>query len=316
MNAPDTNQHTLRAQRIGFAFALASAGLFSLKAVAVKLALAKGASVEVLMLWRMSFALPVYLVVGFYSFKRARKDQTSPRTLAAAAVLGVLSYYVCTWLDFSGMWFISAQLERMILFTYPILTALLTRVILGEKFTLQHGIALVLSYIGVLIVFGSEMQSIGNKAFWGIGLVFAAALLFSFYVIYAKPVIQRLGSKLFTSVAMVAATAAIVIHNLATIAATNQAWSDLFTFTALSTGVFLALFCTVLPSFMLSEAIARIGAMRASAAGNIGPVVTTVLAVLILDEPFGIPQAVGLILITIGVGLVGRLKNKQPTNDR
>lgn len=317
MNDPDTSQHLIHTQRIGFALALTSAGLFSLKAILVKLALAQGTSVEVLMLWRMCFALPIYLVVGMHSLKRYRAEHTtSMRTLVATSGLGVLSYYVCTWLDFSGMWFISAQLERMILFTYPILTALLARVILGERFSKQHAIALVLSYAGVLLVFGAERQRIGAQVIWGIGLVFAAALLFSFYAIYAKPIIDRLGTKLFTCIAMIAATGAIILHNGIAIAATGQAWLTLFTLNALLIGFLLALFCTVLPSFMFSEALARIGAMRASAAGNIGPVVTTILAVWILGEPFGIVQASGLILITVGVGLVGWSKGKENANDR
>lgn len=289
--------------------ALGSAALFSLKGIFVKLALADGASVETLMLWRMSFALPVYLVVGTYSLRRQSPgSRSSPRMLIAAAGLGVLSYYVCTWLDFSGMRYISAQLERMVLFTYPILTALLARVILGERFTRVHLLALTLSYLGVLLVFGAEVQSVGSKAWWGIGLVFSAALLFAFYVICAKPVIRRLGSRMFTCVAMTAATIAIITHNTAAVAATGQSWSGRFSTTALTTGVALAVLCTVLPSFMLSEAIARIGATRTSAAGNVGPVVTTVLAVWILHEPFGVFQAVGLVLILVGVGLIGRIR--------
>ena len=110
---------------------------------------------------------------------------------------------------------------------------------------------------------------------------------------------------------MIAATVAIVVHNVALIVLADQPWEGLFTFNALSTGLLLAVFCTVLPSFMFSEALARVGPIRASAAGNIGPVVTTVMAVWVLNEPFGPAQASGLVLITLGVGLVGRLKNKR-----
>ncbi|MEM9417674.1 MAG: DMT family transporter [Planctomycetota bacterium] len=296
-------------ERIGFFLALGSAALFSLKGVVVKLGLSHGTSVEVLMLWRMGLALPAYLVVGYFSFRQlASDDRPKPRTIAAAAALGVLSYYICTWLDFTGMRYISAQLERMVLFTYPILTALLSWVLLGERFTRQHAVALVLSYAGVLLVFGAEVRSIGPGAGWGIALVFAAAFLFAFYVIYAKPIINDLGSKLFTCVAMIAATGAIVTHNLTTLVATGQPVATVFSLSAVIAGIVLAVFCTVLPSFMLSEAISRIGASRTSAAGNVGPVVTTVLAVWILKEPFGIAQASGLVLILLGVGLVGRIK--------
>lgn len=319
MSTPATKSPNIRAQRVGFMLALGSAALFSLKSIVVKLGLADGASVEVLMLWRMTFALPVYLAVGLYSLKQqAPSRRPSLRLFAIAAGLGVLSYYVCTWLDFSGMRYISAQLERMVLFTYPILTALLAKVLLGERFTRQHALALVLSYVGVLVVFGAEVQGIGADAGWGIGLVFGAALLFAFYIIFAKPVIHQLGSRLFTCIAMIAATAAIVTHNAVILTVTHQPWSEVFSATAVTAGVALAVLCTVLPSFMFSEAIARIGASRASAAGNVGPVVTTILAVSILGEPFGLAQATGLVLILLGVGLVGRLKsqNDEPSPGR
>ena len=151
----------IRYERIGFLLAMGSAALFSLKGVVVKLGLAQGLGVEVMMLWRMGLALPVYLVVGWYSLQKRKADRPSLGLLASAAGLGVLSYYVCTWLDFSGMRFISAQLERMVLFTYPILTALLARVLLGERFTRQHTVALVLSYAGVLLVFGQRCAASG-----------------------------------------------------------------------------------------------------------------------------------------------------------
>ncbi|MEM7624538.1 MAG: DMT family transporter [Planctomycetota bacterium] len=299
----------VRRERAGFLLALGAAALFSLKGVVVKLALARGVTVETLMLWRMGLALPVYVVVGLRLWKRSRSDGHAPvpgRVFAAAAALGVLSYYVCTWLDFTGLRFISAQFERMILFTYPTLTAVLAWVLLGERFTRRHAAALMISYAGVVLVFGSEAQTLGPGAVWGMGLVFAAALLFALYVIYAKAVIQRLGATLFTCVAMSAATVAIATHNAAALRLPETAMTPLFTGAAVMAGGFLALVCTVLPSFMLSEAIGRIGPARTSAAGNVGPVVTTAMAVWILGEPFGIAQAAGLALILFGVSLIAR----------
>lgn len=299
----------LRRERVGFLLALGSAALFSLKGVVVKLALARGVTVETLMLWRMGLSLPVYLAIGLRLWARARDNEAPPiprRFFIAAAGLGVLSYYVCTWLDFTGLQFISAQFERMILFTYPTLTALLAWLLLGERFTRRHAAALVISYAGVVLVFGSEAKALGEHAAWGMGLVFATALLFAFYVIYAKAVIQRLGAMLFTCVAMTAATAGIVTHNAVGLQLQDTPLSQTFTLAAIAAGGFLAVVCTVLPSFMLSEAIGRIGPARTSAAGNVGPVVTTVMAVWILGEPFGVPQAAGLGLILFGVGLIGR----------
>lgn len=303
----------LRRERVGFLLALGSAGLFSLKGIVVKLALARGISIETLMLWRMGLALPVYLVIGVRLWARSFGEENARptgRTYLAAAGLGVLSYYVCTWLDFTGLRFVSAQFERMVLFTYPILTAGLAWLLLGEAFTRRHATALALSYAGVLLVFSAEWQAFGEHAAWGTALVFSAAFLFAVYVIYAKPVIGRLGAMLFTCVAMTAATVAIVTHHTVALPFNDASTQHLFGVEAIAAGAFLAVVCTVVPSFMLSEAIGRIGPARTSAAGNVGPVVTTGLAVWILDEPFGPAQAVGLALILTGVSLVGRRGGK------
>lgn len=301
--APDPTR-----ERTGLLLAVGSAALFSLKAVVVKLGLADGLTVETLMAWRMLLALPVYVGVGVAAFRRGR-SAPALRTVVAAAGLGALSYYVCTWLDFSGMRYISAQLERLVLFTYPALTAVLAWAILGERFTRRHAASLGLSYAGVLLVFGAETGSAGPHTALGVGLVFAAALLFAFYVVLAKPVIAALGSQRFTCVAMIAATAAILTHRIVLSAAAPAGTADAaawITLTALAYGAVLAVVCTVVPSFMLSEAIARIGAGRTSAAGNLGPVVTAGTAVLVLNEPFGPAQAGGLALIVLGVGLLAK----------
>ena len=211
--APSASPKESATDRTGLLLAAGSAALFSLKAIVVKLGLQAGVTVETLLTWRMLLALPVYLVVGFVSF-RAAAQRPATRSLAAAAGLGVLSYYVCSWLDFTGMRYISAQLERMILFTYPALTALLAWPMLGERPTRRHLASLGLAYAGVLLVFASESGDAGPRAGLGVALVFAAALLFAVYVVLSRPTITALGSRRFTCVAMTAATAAILTHQL------------------------------------------------------------------------------------------------------
>ncbi|MEE9404783.1 MAG: DMT family transporter [Algisphaera sp.] len=293
--------------RTGLLFAAGSAALFSLKGVAVKLGLQHGLNVEQMMTWRMTLALPVFLAVGITAAKKRNAFPTT-RVLFTAAGLGVLSYYVCTWLDFSGLRHLSAQFERMILFTYPTLTAVLAWVLLGERFTRRHAVSLVVSYAGILLMFGFEAQSLGTNVARGATLVFSAALLFALYVVLAKATITTLGSKLFTCIAMTAATLAIITHQLVTQASGTAPNVAFFSTPAIAIGLFMAVVCTVLPSFMLSEALARIGPARASATGSIGPVVTTVAAVVVLGEPFGLPQAGGLALILLGVGMLTRAK--------
>ena len=287
---------------VGIGLAGVGASLFSLKGVIMKLAFAAGANVEQMMALRLGASLPVFLIVGAW-FLRQRGAWPSGRLIMAAIGLGVLSYYVCTWLDFTGLQFISSQFERLILFLYPTFTALFAWRIHGDKITLRHGFALVLSYAGVLILFTEEVQSLGANVWLGGGLVLVSAILFAVYVTFSKTVIMQVGAPLFTSIAMSAAAVAILLHffvQSSVFHAPSAAWTP----ELVGYGVFLALFCTVAPSFMMSEAISRIGPGLSSAVGGIGPVMTAMFAVVMLSEPFGAAQILALTLTVSGVMLL------------
>lgn len=296
----------------GLALGAGGAALFSLKGIIMKLAFAEGASVEQMMSIRMGTSLPVYLVIGWLVY-RARKQTLERRTLLLAAALGFLSYYICTWLDFTGLLYISAQFERLILFCYPTVTALLAWAFLGDRLTYRHCVALVLSYSGVAILFGRELQDLGPNAGLGAALVFAAAALFAVYVTAAKPVITALGSRLFTSVAMATAAMAILLHFSIDVAVSGAPPVNA---AIIWYGVALGLGCTIAPSFMISEAIARIGPGLSSAVGGFGPAATAVVAVFVLGEPFGFAQAAALALTVGGVLLLAAAKPAEEGNAR
>lgn len=288
----------------GLALAAGGAGLFSFKGIIMKLAFIEGASVEQMMSIRMGISLPIFLAIGLAAL-RAQAHPPPGRTLALAAGLGVLSYYLCTWLDFTGLQYISAQFERLILFLYPTVTALLAWAFLGDRLTWRHGLALALSYGGVAILAGWEVNDLGPDAGLGAALVFAAAVLFAGYVTAAKPVIGALGSRLFTSIAMTAAALAILVHFGLSVSAEGL---PPFTGRIMVLGAILALGCTIAPSFMISEAIARVGPGLTSAVGGFGPAATAGVAVLVLGEPFGFPQAAALTLTVAGIMLLARAK--------
>ena len=298
--------------RFGLTLAVASAALFSLKGVIVKLGLRDGLTVETLIAWRMALSLPAYLAIGVIAFARPPAGDGQPATarrLLAAAALGVASYHVCTWLDFTGLRYVSAQLERLVLFTYPALTAVLATMFLREPFTRRHAVGLLLAYAGVACVFAFELTEVGPDAARGVAFVFAAAALFAAYLVAARNVIRRLGGVRFTCVAMTAATVTVLLHRVLTLSAPAglvEAAADAPPVTLTRTfvyGLLLGGVATVVPSFMLSAAVQRIGPARTSAAGNAGPAVTALAAVAVLGEPFGLPHAAGLVLIAAGVGL-------------
>ncbi len=296
------NRHRL----IGLSCAIGGTVLFGAKAIVFKLALAAGGSVEQMMALRMAFSLPIFLAIGIWKL-RGRPVRPAPAKLLIAAGLGIMTYHIGTWLDFQGLRFISAQLERLILFTYPAIVALLAFVFLGDRLTWRHAGALALSYVGVFLLFGREVALDGGHVLLGGGLVFGAAVLMAINVTMAKSVINALGSPLFTSVAMSAAAITILLQTgvQAVTKGVPALTSDI-----LGLGIVLAIVCTVLPSFLLSEGIARLGPGPASAVGNAGPVATALMAVVLLNEPFGWPHALALILTSLGISLLGTGKSR------
>ena len=296
----DQVRQTADGRRIGgFVLALAGTALFSMKPVLIKLAFAEGASAETVMALRMGFSLPFYLIVGAIAV-RMRPRNVSGRDVFHAAVIGMLGYYVASYLDLLGLELISAQLERLILFSYPTFVVIATAVIAGRWVDWRTILALLLTYAGLLLLFGRDVSIDGAGTVKGSMLVLCASAVFAAYVMLSKPVIARLGSRLFTCIAMVAASAAISLHvglgqGLASIDTTSTAVGLIFV---------IAVFATVLPSFMISEAIARIGPPPTSIIGSIGPMATSVAAVLLLGEAFTPFHVGGLALAVAGVLLL------------
>jgi drug/metabolite transporter (DMT)-like permease len=296
-----TEQET-RNRLIGVVLAAAGAGLFSLKGVVIKLAFAEGMSVSQLLTLRMAFALPVYLAIGVYAYLRAREKPTV-RIYAIAAGLGIMSYYISSWLNFEGLKYVSAQLERLILYIYPTMVALMTWAFYKQPITRQHILALVLAYLGVFILFGTEIGHQGPNALLGGGLIFAGAFIYAIFVTASKSVISAMGSMLFTAFAMSAASMAflaqsgveIALHGIPSVTA-HGVWLS----------VVLAMLCTVIPSFMIAEAISRIGPGPMSAIGGVGPVVAAWAAVVVLHEPFGWPHVAAMALTILGVWLLAK----------
>ena len=293
-----------RNRTTGVILAASGAGLFSLKGVVMKLAFAEGIGVSQLLTLRMAFSLPVYLVIGVVAFTRMREKPVARWWLAAGG-LGLMSYYLSSWLNFEGLRYVSAQLERLILYIYPTMVALMSWVFLKDRITKRHVIALVLAYAGVAILFGAEIGHQGPNAWLGGGLIFAGAFIYAVYVTASKPVIKRLGSTMFTAFGMSIASIAFLTHSGIEMAfhapppvTANGYWLALT----------LAIFCTVIPSFMIAEAISRIGPGPMSAVGGIGPVVAAWAAVAILNEPFVWPHAVAMALTIAGVWLLARPK--------
>ncbi len=295
------------AERMGIALAVLAAFGFSFKAIFVKLAYA-AAPVDAITLLslRMSFSLPVVLWVGFAAGRSApplnRKDW------GILIVLGLLGYYGASILDFVGLQYISAGLERLILFVYPTLTVLIGVFFMGKSLEKRQIGALLLSYAGIGLAFAHDLQVAGdvNTVLVGAAFVFGSALSYALYSAGAEVAIHRLGAIRFAALAIVVSTVATQLHFLLTqpLSALIQP-APVYVY-----GAAMALFSTVLPVFWQSAAIRRIGSARAVLIGTLGPMLTIFFAWLLLSEPVSLAQLVGAGLVLAGVLLVTYQKSR------
>jgi drug/metabolite transporter (DMT)-like permease len=301
-------------QLLGVALALLGAAFFATKGIFIKLALAAGIDTMTTLTWRMIVAVPIFVTVGVLGYRRKRAETGTDAapvltrtTLLQAIGVGLLGYYVASYLDFSALTYITAQLDRLILLTYPFFVVLFGAVFFKRQVTLLMLGSLVVSYIGIALIFWTDFSFEGDNVVLGSLLVFGSAVVYAAYQILAKPLIDRLGAQLFTSIAMSAAGPAIVIHFLATHPPGDLAIGGYGLVLMLAVGVI----STVLPAYCISGAIGTIGPERTAIIGNVSPVVTVGLAISVLGERFTLWHAAGTALVLAGVWLFSR-KRKAP----
>jgi drug/metabolite transporter (DMT)-like permease len=277
-----------------------SAVAFSAKAVIAKLGYRHGADPATLLALRMGFSLPFFVVAALVTSRG--RSALPRRELGKIVVLGVLGYYLASVLDFYGLVYISAGLERLILFVYPTLVVVMSAWLFKTKVTRRTLVALVLTYGGVLLAVKTETAGASGRSLWlGVALIFGCALSYAAYLVGSGRLIPRVGSLRFTALAMIVSTAAMLVHFLVV--------GGRFGGHALATywdGLLLALVCTVLPVFLLAEGIRRIGAGPAAIIGAVGPVSTIALAHSVLGEPVHLLQMIGTALVLVGATVVAR----------
>ena len=286
---------------LGYAFAATGAILFSAKAIIVKLVYGMGVDPDTLLALRMGFSLPCYLAIGFWALRNRRQRSMPPPSghiLAKAMLIGVLGMWVASYSDFLGLQYISAQFERLILFTYPLFVVLFGALFFKQRIRSLTLIALGVSYAGLALIFTEHFSLEGQNVLVGAAFVIAAAISFALYQLLAKEAIAGLGPGLFTCVAMTGASAAAFLEFFTR----HDGRSLLIGGPLLGYSLFLALAATVLPSFFMNAALHRISAQANAAIGILGPIATTLLAVAILGEPLTAIGMAGTALVLAGVG--------------
>lgn len=286
---------------MGYALAAIGAALFSTKAIFIKLAFAEHTDAALMLAYRMIFATPIYIAIGLWAYAKRRLKGEPPISALGiwhASFTGVLGYYAASEFDFAGLAYIPASLERLVLFTYPLFVMFLNQALLKEPITRFGLAAAALTYVGLAIVFLTDLPDGGTNTVTGTLLVLGAAFSFAWHQILAKRYIAPMGSTLFTSIALTAAGVLCILHQAilghgSFAAPTNFLW--------LSFGC--AMIATVLPTFLINAGLQRTSPEAVSMIATVSPIVTIGLAIVILGEHFTSADAVGSLLVLIGVGL-------------
>lgn len=293
------------AHQLGALFAICAAFLFSTKAIFIKQAYALSPLVDgtVLVALRMASALPFFLLITWFSRKKQYNIRRTDWCILWAA--GLIGYYFSSWLDFMGLMYISASLERIILFLYPTLTVLASSILFKHSLNLKTCIAIILSYGGTVIVMLQEQSHTPHNAdFWlGASFVFASAVCFASYLLMTPRLIQAFGSWHFTGLALSIACIGTVFHFLI---ATDQPFRliEQLPLQVLYYGVALGLFVTVLPTILMAQSIQRLGPAQSAMIASIGPILTIILATFFLGEYLNAIQWFGCALNIIGVLMI------------
>jgi drug/metabolite transporter (DMT)-like permease len=270
---------------------------FSAKAVMVKLVYVYHVDALSLLSLRMIFSVPFFLLIAWYSNRKNPGPDLTKKDWLMVVLLGITGYYLASFFDFEGLQYISAGLERLILFIYPTLVVILSAIFFQKKIGKKEYLALALTYAGILIVFTNDLDFSEKNIILGIALIFGSALTYAVYLMGSGELIPKLGSMRYTSYAMIMSTIAVLVHF--GFANDNSLWH--FPLEVYVLSMVMAVFSTVIPGLLLSEGIRMIGSGRASIIGSIGPVSTILLAYIFLDEKITFYQILGTILVLAGV---------------
>ncbi|HET9822776.1 MAG TPA: DMT family transporter [Burkholderiaceae bacterium] len=284
----------------GLALAVAGAVAFSGKAILAKLMYRHGVDAVQVLFWRMLLALPLFLALAWWAGRG--KAPLTRRDWAVVVGLGFCGYYLASMLDFAGLQYVSAGLERLILYLNPTLVLLISMVALGRRVTVRQAIAVAISYLGVALVFGQEVRFEGSHVLLGAVLVFGSAVAYAVYLVASGEVVRRLGALRLTGMATSVACVFAIVQMLVLRGPSGVPVPEPVFWYSLAN----ALFTTFAPVLMVMMAIERIGATLASQCGMVGPMSTVLLGVVVLGEPFTGWVVAGTALVLVGVSLLAR----------
>ncbi|MCB9033329.1 MAG: DMT family transporter [Chitinophagales bacterium] len=291
----------------GIVLVLLGAALYSTKAIFAKLIFPYGVDGLTILCLRMLFSLPFYIVILFW-YNRKNKVSIAKKDYTDILIAGFFGYYLASYLDFYGLEFISASLERLILFIYPTIVLLFGKILYKRKTYSYQYVAIVITYIGVAIAFQSDLKyyTDNQATVKGAILVFLAAISYAFYLSKSENTIIKIGSIPFTAYSLIFSSIIVIIHY------SIVHGLDLFHFPyqVYALSFIIATIATVLPTFIMAEGIKIIGSNNMSIIASIGPILTIFMATYFLKEPFTLQQLLGTILVILGILLISKANIK------
>jgi drug/metabolite transporter (DMT)-like permease len=282
--------------------------LFSSKAIMVKLAYQYEVDALSILLLRMVFSFPFYVVVAFIFRKKENLSKTTTKDFTWVVFFGVVGYYLASYFDFVGLAYIKASLERIILFLYPTIVILLNKLFFKKKITLTQGIAILLTYLGIVIAFWDEVTISGSDTYLGGIFVILSAITYASYLVGSGWLIPKFGVVKFTTYAMIVSCFCVFIHyGLVSKVSIFGFQKEVYVL-----GFLIAIFATVIPSYLVSTSIKMINSSNFAVIAGIGPISTIILASVFLNEHLTLLQLLGALIVIIGIIFVSLKKeNKQ-----
>jgi drug/metabolite transporter (DMT)-like permease len=282
----------------GILFAAVGAAAFSGKAIIVKLCYRYGVDAITVLMLRMLFALPLFLALSWWAGRG--KAALSRGDFPLLFGLGFCGYYLASFLDFSGLQYVDASLERLVLYLHPTFVLALSALFFGVSVTRRQWVSLALSYLGVLLVFARDLSVSGAHVLLGSALVLGSAFSYAVYLVLSAAAIRRLGAVRITGVATSIACVLCTLQFFLL----RPARAIMVPAGVIELSVLNAVLCTFLPVLMVMLAIERVGAPMVAQTGNIGPLATIFLSILVLGEPLTVWLAAGTVLVLSGIWLL------------
>ncbi len=294
--------------RNGSILSLLGAVLFSTKAIFVKLAYRYDIDSVSLLMLRMLFSLPIFVGIAIWALNQ-RKEGVSLVLASKWEILiyGLLGYYIASLLDLEGLQYIDASLERVIIFIYPTLVVVLSMIFLRKRITKLQGVAILTTYVGVVIAMAGHLQiESSDNLIYGVLLISGSAFIYAIYLIGSGEVAPRMGTKIYNSVAMIVACLAILMHNMIVHGFNLMSFEwQVYIYALLISSI-----GTVIPSYLMVEGVRLIGASKSSIIGTIGPISTIVLAAIVLEERITLVQWIGSLIVVGSVLIVMLTKDR------